>query len=244
MSDCGEDHASLTEIVCPARDRFSAQVPAFADVSQAIDILTSQQNIPGILVVRHEMLFVVNDEILHAARNRMFLVHYRHLKGTQSRMIDVRATHHLAIVLGRKRNVTAVVQGVQRTPSLHEVFDGCTLLLRDPGLGPLLRPVPTVLQLVRVFAVVRLKIPLGPDYSIAQHDKESVGREEPRGYLVVVNGVIDRQIQLAKKSIQRYPNIVGVVIAVANESKDASTVVVGRDAAAHLPLTQEDLRRR
>src|ERR1700756_3287321 len=109
-------------------------------------------------------------------------------------MIDVRSTYHLAIVLGRKRNVTAVVQGVQRTSTLHEVFDGCTLLLRDPGLGLLLRPVPTVLQRVRVFIVVGLEISVGPDHAIAQNNKQAVRLQKSRGYLIVVNGVIDRQI--------------------------------------------------
>jgi hypothetical protein len=52
MADCGEDYAALAEIVCPARDRLSAQVFTFADVSQAIDILTPQDGVLGIFVIR------------------------------------------------------------------------------------------------------------------------------------------------------------------------------------------------
>ena len=78
----------------------------------------------GSLFIRDEMLLVVDHEILNVARDWMFLVHHPHLKGTQGRVIDVRPTHHLAIVLGKERNVTAVVQCIQRATSLHEIFDG------------------------------------------------------------------------------------------------------------------------
>ena len=157
-------------------------------------------------------------------------------------MIDVRPTHHLPIVLGRKRNVAAVVQGVQRTPSLHEAFDGCTLLLRDPGLELLLRPLPVVLEHARVFVVVGLEISVGPDHSIAQNNKQAVRRQKARGYLIVVNGVINRQIQIVEKSVQGDPNVIGVVITVPNESKRAKSIVIGREGGARSMRFKEDFR--
>ena len=242
MADGGEDHTALAEIVGPTRDRLGAQVFTFEKFRQAVDIFAPQEDVLRVFVIGDEMLFVVHHEVPNTMRDRMFLVHHRHLEGTQGRMIDVRPTHHLAIVLGRKRNVAAVVQGVQRTPSLHEVFDGCTLLLRDPGLGPLLRPVPIVLQRVRVFVVVGLEISVGPDHAIAQNDKQAVGPKKARGYLIVINGVIYRQVQLLEESVQGNPYVVGVVITVPNESKRARSIVIGREGGARSMRFKEDFR--
>jgi hypothetical protein len=58
--------------------------------------------------------------------------------------------------------------------------------------------------------------------------------------LIVVNGVIDRQIQVPEKSVQGDPNIVGVVITVAHEGKNTRTIVIGWDATAPFPRIQED----
>ena len=150
-------------------------------------------------------------------------------------MIDVRPTHHLAIVLGRERNVTAVVQGVQRTPSLHEAFDGCTLLLGDPGLGLLLRPVPVYFQ---ARANIRSRWAQDIRWAKSFHPaKPQTGdrSQEARGYLIVVDGVIDAKIQLPEKPVQGDPNIIGVVITVADEGKDTSTVVIGWDSNGLFP---------
>src|SRR5208337_789882 len=244
MADCRESHASLAEIVCPARDRLSAQIFTAVASRQAIDILTLQQDVLGIFVIRYKMLFVVHHEVLNIARDGMLLVYHRHLERTQGRMRDVRPTHHLAIVLGRKRNVAAIVEGVQRSPSLHEVFDGCTLLLRYPALGLLLRPVSIALQLVRVFIVVGLKISVGPDHSIAQNYKKAVRPQKARGYLIVVNGVIKGEIKVLEEFDQSDPDVVGVVITVADEGKNPRTLVIGGDGTALFPRIQENSRRR
>jgi hypothetical protein len=243
MADCGEDYAAPAEIVGPARNSLSAQVFTFVDVSQAIDILTPQEDVLRIFVIRDEMLFVVHYEILDATRDWVFLIHDRHLERAQGWMIDVRPTHHLPIVLGRKRNVAAVVQGVQRTPSLHEASDGCTLVLGDPGLGLLLRPVSVIFKHVRVFVVVGLEISIGPDHSIAQNHKQAVGRQQARGYLIVVDGVIDPQIQLSENSVQGNANIVGVVITVADEGKNTRTAVIGGEGTAAFSGIQENSSR-
>ena len=50
--------------------------------------------------------------------------------------------------------------------------------------------------------------------------------------MVVVNGVIDGQIQLPEKSVQGDPNIVGVVITVADESQCSRSIVIGREDTA------------
>ena len=131
MADCGKDHAALAEIVGPARGGLSTQVFPFGDVGQAIDILTLQEDVLRIFVIGDEVLFVVDDEVLHTTRDRMLLVHHRHLEWAQGRVIDVRPAHHLAIVRGREGNVTAVVEGVKCAPSLHEPLDGGTLLHRE-----------------------------------------------------------------------------------------------------------------
>jgi hypothetical protein len=62
--------------------------------------------------------------------------------------------------------------------------------------------------------------------------------------LIVVNGVIDRQIQLVEKSVQGDPNVVGVVITVANEGKNTRTFVIGGDGTALFPRIQENSPRR
>jgi hypothetical protein len=62
--------------------------------------------------------------------------------------------------------------------------------------------------------------------------------------LIVVNGVIDRQIQLAEKPVQGHSNVVSVVITVADEGKNTRTAVIGGDAAALFPWIQENFRRR
>jgi hypothetical protein len=73
---------------------------------------------------------------------------------------------------------------------------------------------------------------MGPDHTIAQDYKQAVGRQEARGYLIVVNGVIDRQVQLPEESVQGDPNIVGVVITIADESQRSRSSVIGREGDA------------
>jgi hypothetical protein len=85
---------------------------------------------------------------------------------------------------------------------------------------------------VGVFVVVGLETSVGPDHAITQNYRQAVGRQEARGYLIVVNGVIDRQIQLPEESVQGDPNIVGVVITVADESKRPRSIVIGREGDA------------
>jgi hypothetical protein len=93
---------------------------------------------------------------------------------------------------------------------------------------------------VRVFVVVGLQISVGPDHSIAQNNKQAVRLEKARGYLIVINGVIDRHIQLLEKSVQADPNVIGVVITVADEGKSTRTFVIGRDGTAVFPRIQEN----
>ncbi len=82
MADCREGHASLAEIVCPARDRLGAQIFTGVAARQAIGILTLQEDVLRIFVVGNKMLFIVHPEVLHIARDRMLLVHHRHLERT------------------------------------------------------------------------------------------------------------------------------------------------------------------
>jgi len=155
-------------------------------------------------------------------------------------MIDIRPAHHLAVVLGGERNVTAVVEGVQRATSLDEVFNGCALLFRNPGLELLLGKVPSVLKRVGLFVVVGLEISLGPNHAIAQNKKQAVGPKKARGNLVVVNGVIDRQVQLAEEPVQGDPDVIGVVISVPNKGKRSRPVVVGREGPALFTRFEEN----
>jgi hypothetical protein len=53
--------------------------------------------------------------------------------------------------------------------------------------------------------------------------------------LIRVDGVIDRQFQFPEKSVQGDPDIVGVVIPVADEGKNARMIVIGWDATALFP---------
>ena len=101
-----------------------------------------------------------------------------------------------------------------------------------------------VLQRVRVFVVVGLKISVGPDHSIAQNHKQAVRPQKARGYLIVVNGVINGQIQVPEKFVQGDPDVVGVVITVADEGKSPRTFVIGGDGTALFPRIQENSPRR
>jgi len=58
--------------------------------------------------------------------------------------------------------------------------------------------------------------------------------------LIVVNGEVDREIQFSEQPVEGDPNIVGIVITVADEGKNTRTVVIGSDATALVPWIQED----
>ena len=87
--------------------------------------------------------------------------------------------------------------GVQRH-QLDEVFNGrpAVSVIKDSNfsLGK-----SRLFSTVGVFVVVGFEISSGPNHAIAQNKKQAVGPKKAQGYLVVVNGVIDRQVQLAEE---------------------------------------------
>jgi hypothetical protein len=62
--------------------------------------------------------------------------------------------------------------------------------------------------------------------------------------LLVVNGVIKREIKVLEEFDQGDPDIVGVVITVADEGKNPRTLVIGGYAKGLFPRIQENPRRR
>jgi len=58
--------------------------------------------------------------------------------------------------------------------------------------------------------------------------------------LIVVNGVINGQIQLLEKSVQGDPNVIGIVITVADEGKNTRTFVIGWDGTSLFPRIKEN----
>ena len=61
-----------------------------------------------------------------------------------------------------------------------------------------------------------------------------------RGYLIVVDGVVDADIQLPEKPALGNKNIVGFVITIADQGKNSSAVFVSRNSNGLFPWTQEN----
>src|SRR5437870_5041817 len=118
MADGSEDDAAATEIVCPAGNRFRAEVLK----RQPVDILRFEKDVLLVLVVLHVMLLVVDDEIAYALRDGMARVHHPNFKRAQRRVAYIRSAHHLAIRSGGERNMAAVMQGIKAVTGIHEFF--------------------------------------------------------------------------------------------------------------------------
>src|SRR5438067_1153911 len=124
MSYRCEYHSPTAVIVGPSSNGFWAEILK----RQAIDILSFEQNVLTLLIIVNVMLLVIHHKILNALRDRMLMVDHAHFERPQRRVSDISPTHHIAIRLGRQRNMAVVMQRVKAVSARDEFFQSLGLI--------------------------------------------------------------------------------------------------------------------
>src|SRR5579871_5820811 len=107
------------------------------------------------------------------------------------------------------------MQSIKSVAGTDKLLDRISLLLGDPRLGLGIRIAWNIFQISFIVRIsIRPEITVGPDHSIAQAQEKSIVLEQISGDVVIVNGVIDRNIQVLEGLVESHANIVGVVVAI------------------------------
>src|SRR3954451_6337580 len=177
MSSSGKHDPPLTEVVGPASNGFGAVLV----VSQAVDIFRFQDDVLAVSIIFNVMLFVIDRKVLNSLGNRMLVLGGPDAKRAEWRMADVGSSHHLAIILRTQGDVAAIVKGIETVSRLHEVSDGCALLLFHPHLGFRRSKLVAVLQVLLIARIcVGSKVPSRPDHAIPETKKELIVLQQLR----------------------------------------------------------------
>ena len=197
-------------------------------IGKAFFVDCLQEEVLGVLVVIHVMLFVGDDEVFDALRDGVIGIGHFHLESPDGRMPRVSRAQHVAEIGVGEPHVRSVVQEQGRASRLHKLAHGLAL----GGLHPILRlgfaeghrRIENEFRTAggdpsRVGAFVAA-IALRPDHPVAQNDEDLIAvkriRIEQRGLV----GEVDGDAQLFRDGAgEADPNVVGVVIAIADKGE-------------------------
>src|SRR5256885_240120 len=99
---------------------------------KAVLVHAFKEQVLGILLILHEMLFVGHDEVAHAARDWMIFIYHLYFKRTERWMLFRHRSEHIPEIFVVRAYISHVVVKKHTAASAYEAPDRPALLRGDP----------------------------------------------------------------------------------------------------------------